>query len=338
MTSRTETKIGVVIPCYRVTDHILDVIAAVGPEVDRIYVVDDCCPDGSGKVVESGTTDPRVRILYHDWNQGVGGATLTGYKHALADKMEIIVKLDGDGQMDPSLISTLVAPVAQHFADYTKGNRFYDIESIRPIPVLRRLGNAALSFLSKLSSGYWRIFDPTNGYTAIDARVVSALPLEKIQKGFFFESDMLFRLGILGAVVADIPMPAVYGEEESNLSVARSIPEFLVGHARNFFKRVAYEYFLRDFSIASVELVAGLALLGFGAIFGVSRWIQSVSDGVAATAGTVMIAALPIFLGMQLLLSFLNYDIQRMSTIPMHIRLVRRPRPTNSHNDEWPLG
>jgi hypothetical protein len=159
-----------------------------------------------------------------------------------------------------------------------------------------------LSFLSKLSSGYWRLFDPTNGFTAIDAKVAAALPFDKLHNRYFFESDMLFRLGVLGAVVADIPMPAMYGEEKSNLSVVRSIPEFSWRHLRNLFKRVGYDYFLRDFSIASLELLFGLGLVLFGGVFGTIRWIQSASDGVAATAGTVMIAALPIFVGMQLLL------------------------------------
>lgn len=332
MANSTTTRVGVVIPCYRVADHILRVLDGIGSEVERIYVVDDQCPEGTGKLVESRTQDRRVHVIYHDENRGVGGATMTGYASAIADGMHVIVKLDGDGQMDPSMISTFVAPLESHYADYSKGNRFYNIESTRPIPLLRRVGNGALSFLSKLSSGYWRLFDPTNGYTAIDAKVAAALPFEKLHNRYFFESDMLFRLGILGAVVADIPMPAFYGEEKSNLSVVRSIPEFFLRHLRNLVKRVGYDYFLRDFSIASLELVFGLALLVFGGVFGTVRWIQSASEGVAATAGTVMIAALPIFVGMQLLLSFLNYDMQRLSAIPLHLRLAQRVR-----SDDAPL-
>ncbi|MDF1595402.1 MAG: glycosyltransferase family 2 protein [Acidimicrobiia bacterium] len=331
--SPTGPKIAVVIPCFNVAAHILDVVAAIGDGVERIYVVDDRCPEGSGELVESVSGDPRVTVIYHDENLGVGGATLTGYRHAIADKMDIIVKLDGDGQMDPSLIPVFVAPVVQHLADYAKGNRFYDIDSIRPIPALRRIGNAALSFMSKLSSGYWRIFDPTNGYTAIDARVLAVMPLDKMNKRYFFESDMLFRLGVLGAVVTDIPMPAIYGEERSNLSILRSIPEFFFRHTQNLLKRVVYDYFLRDFSIASVELVAGLVFLTFGTIFGAVRWIESISGGVAATAGTVMIAALPVFLGTQLLLSFLNYDMQRLGSVPLHIRLAQPPRQDSATSD-----
>jgi glycosyltransferase involved in cell wall biosynthesis len=328
-TAASSATIGVVVPCYKVTDHILHVLANIGPEVSRIYVVDDHCPDGSGTLVESSSEDERIRVIYHDENQGVGAATISGYKQALDDGVDVVVKIDGDGQMDPALIPTLVAPVVGHYADYAKGNRFFDIESVRPIPFWRRVGNAALSFLSKLSSGYWQVFDPTNGYTAIDARVAAALPFDKIRKRFFFESDMLFRLGTIRAVVTDIPMPAIYGDETSNLSVGRAVPAFFLRHTQNLAKRLIYDYFIRDFSIASVELLTGFVFLTFGTVFGASRWIQSISEGVAATAGTVMIAALPIFLGTQLLLSFLNYDMQRIGTVPLHIRLRRRPESSS---------
>ena len=222
--------------------------------------------------------------------------------------------------MDPSLINHFIGPIEHHVADYTKGNRFHHIEGVRSMPLVRKLGNALLSFLTKLSTGYWRVFDPTNGFTAIEASVAKTLPSDKIAKRYFFESDMLFRLGILGAVVTDIPMPATYGSEKSNLSVLRSIPEFSWRHLRNLWKRIVYDYFLRDFSIASVELATGLIFLTFGFVFGLIRWAESIREGIAASAGTVMVSALPILIGTQLLLSFLNFDIQRRGTIPLHVR------------------
>lgn len=159
----TTPTIAVVIPSYKVRHCILAVIGQIGPEVGRIYVVDDCCPDGSGSFVETHCKDERVTVIRHAENQGVGGAVMAGYKASIADGVDIIVKVDGDGQMDPRLIPDLVAPIVAGEADYTKGNRFFNLEEIRAMPKLRLFGNAALSFMTKLSSGYWDLFDPTNG-------------------------------------------------------------------------------------------------------------------------------------------------------------------------------
>ena len=187
-------RIAVVIPCYRVRDRVCDVLAQIGPEVDHIYCVDDACPDGTGQMLQKVVKDERVRIIFHDQNEGVGSATLSGYRAALRDGATIIVKIDGDGQMDPSLIHLFARPILEGKADYTKGNRFFRLEDVRSMPRSRLIGNAALAFLSKISSGYWGILDPTNGYTAIHASVAGALPFEKIDRGYFFESDMLFHL------------------------------------------------------------------------------------------------------------------------------------------------
>src|SRR5262249_27880450 len=170
--------IAAVIPCFRVKRHILEVLAAVPPAVERIYVVDDACPEGTGDLVESAVLDPRVRVLRHVENQGVGAATLTGYRTALADGARVVVRLDADGQMDPALIPRLVAPILDGEADYAKGNRFFELEGLRAMPRLRLAGNSLLSFASKLSSGYWNVFDPTNGFTAIHAEVLRRVPLE----------------------------------------------------------------------------------------------------------------------------------------------------------------
>src|SRR4051812_21032823 len=161
-------KVAVVIPCYRVRRHILGVIAGLGPIVDQIYCVDDKCPEDSGGLVEQACVDPRVRVVRHAENQGVGGATLTGYRAAIAGGADVLIKIDGDGQMDPDLIELFVAPIAEGRADYAKGNRFHNIEDTRGMPAVRVFGNACLSFITKLSSGYWTVFDPTNGYTAIE--------------------------------------------------------------------------------------------------------------------------------------------------------------------------
>lgn len=159
-------KVAVVIPCYKVKKFILHIISSIGDFCDVIFVVDDCCPEKSGEYVINHCRDKRVHVLINTENLGVGGAVRRGYQEALRGGATVIVKLDGDGQMDPSLIPYFVRPILEGEADYTKGNRFYDLKSILVMPKIRILGNAVLSFMTKFSSGYWHIFDPTNGYTA----------------------------------------------------------------------------------------------------------------------------------------------------------------------------
>ncbi|MDD2759411.1 MAG: glycosyltransferase family 2 protein [Methylomonas sp.] len=310
--------IAVVIPCYRVTKHVLDVLSKTGEEVSFIFVVDDACPEDSGNFVKNHCLDARVVILHNLQNLGVGGAVMTGYKAAIEAGADIIVKIDGDGQMDPRLIPDFIAPIIAGEADYTKGNRFFDLEKIRSMPKRRLFGNAVLSFMTKFSSGYWDLFDPTNGYTAIHADVARHLCFEKISRRYFFETDMLFRLNTLRAVVLDIPMDAHYGDEESNLEISKIIGEFLFKHFRNFLKRIFYNYYLRDMSLASLELPLGLLFFISGSGFGIYHWINSLQSGIPTSAGTVMLAALPMLIGLQLLLSFLAYDISNIPRKPFH--------------------
>ncbi|KGS12978.1 MULTISPECIES: glycosyltransferase family 2 protein [Pseudomonas syringae group] len=316
--------IAVVIPCYKVKSHILGVISGIGPEVDKIYVVDDCCPDQSGAFVEQECSDPRVKVIKCPVNQGVGGAVMTGYAAAIADEVDVIVKVDGDGQMDPLLIPDFVLPILNGQADYTKGNRFFDLEEIRQMPKIRLFGNAALSFLTKLSSGYWDLFDPTNGFTAIHSDIARHLPVKKISKRYFFETDILFRLNTLRAVVIDIPMDAKYEDEVSNLKISKIIGEFFIKHMRNMGKRIFYNYYLRDMSLASIELPLGLIMVLLGTAFGMTHWIQSLQSGVATSAGTVMLSALPIILGTQLILAFIGSDIQSVPRRPLHLTKKRQ--------------
>lgn len=329
--------VAVVIPCYRVRSQILQVIRRIGKEVDRIIVVDDACPDGSGRFVMENCSDRRVTVLRNDQNLGVGGAMLNGYACALQLGADIVVKLDGDGQMDPAWIKYLVSPIVEGGADYTKGNRFFNIEGLRSMPRVRLLGNAVLSFFSKISSGYWAIFDPTNGYTAISSATLALLPLDKISHGYFFESDMLFQLGKVRASVVDVPMDAVYADEESHLVVSRILCKFLSKHLTNTCKRVVYNYFLRDFSLASIELLAGLCLFIFGTLFGAYHWAESIRSGVTASTGTVMLAALPVILGVQFLLSFLAFDIASTPNRAIHklLQQVRKPEPADARELEF---
>lgn len=310
--------ISVVIPCYREKNHILDVIDKIPEYVNNIICVDDCCPDDTGEYIKSNCNDKRVSVITHENNQGVGGAMITGYKAALESRSDIIIKIDGDGQMNPEIIPGFINPIISGHSDYTKGNRFFDVEKISSMPKIRILGNAALSFMNKLSTGHWQIFDPNNGYTAIHANVLNLLPLNKIHKGYFFESDMLFRLNIMRAVVTDIPMDSMYGNESSHLGIGKALFTFSTNHIKNFMKRLVYNYFLRDFSIASVELILGPIMILFGVLFGSIKWVESVQATTEATAGTVMLAALPVIIGLQLALSALSYDIDNAPKRPLH--------------------
>jgi len=323
-TQMSSARIAVVIPSYKVTRHIAPLIALIPAYVWRIYVVDDACPDQSGNFVKANCTDPRITIVFHDVNQGVGGAVMTGYKAAIQDGAEIIVKIDGDGQMNPALIPNFVDPILSGEADYTKGNRFFDLEKVRAMPKVRLIGNAILSLMTKLSSGYWDLFDPTNGYTAIHARVAAHLPMEKLSRRYFFETDVLFRLNTLRAVVMDVPMEAQYGDEVSNLKISRIVTEFLFKHARNFVKRIGYNYYLRDMSLGSLELPVGIVLFFGGGIFGAYHWVNSMRAGVETSSGTVMLAALPILMGIQLILSFFGQDISAVPRTPLHKKIFRR--------------
>lgn len=317
-------RIAVAIPCYKVTQHVLDVIAQIGPEVERIYAVDDACPEGSGAFIEANNTDARVRVLYNPQNQGVGGAVVTAYRAAMADGLDIVVKIDGDGQMNPALLPLFVQPLLDGRADYTKGNRFYRPESVQDMPPVRLFGNAVLSFMTKLSCGYWNLMDPTNGYTAVRTCVLAELPLAKLEKRYFFETDMLFRLYTVRAVVKDVPMDAVYADEESNLRIGKVLPEFLRKHGSRLWRRYVYNYLVRDFNVGSLYSLSGGLLVGFGLLFGIAQWIHSIHEGQAATSGTVMLAALPILVGIQCLIAFLHHDVSSVPTEPISHSLKKQ--------------
>jgi glycosyltransferase involved in cell wall biosynthesis len=323
---KPQPELSVVIPCYRVRAQVLAVIEAIGPEASQIIVVDDACPEGTGDHVAQHCRDPRVVVIRHAVNQGVGGATVSGYRHALSGTAEVVVKLDGDGQMDPAQILRLAGPVLSGQADYAKGNRFFRLGFARGMPWLRLAGNAALSFLTKLSSGYWQVADPTNGYTAIRREVLAEIELDRVSHRYFFESDLLYHLNQARAAVVDVPMRARYGDEPSSLQPVRVLLPFLGGHLRNTCRRIGYSYFLRGFSLASVELLLGAVLLVAGSVFGLWHWQDSHRSGVVASAGTVMLAALPVILGLQLLLSWLNFDVSAEPRQPIHPMLGDRQK------------
>lgn len=231
-------QIAVVIPCYRVGNGILDVLSQIGTDVSQIYVVDDGCPLKTGDIVANEVADSRVTVIRHKKNLGVGAAVKTGYVEAVNNHATVIVKLDGDGQMNPNEIPRLIAPIQEGLADYTKGNRFFEARIIKKMPLLRFMGNLALTYISRLSSGNWLISDPNNGYTAITATSLQSLNLNEISDTYFFESDMIFQLSMQKKRIVDVNITAIYSTEESNLKISRSLFEFSIKHLRNFLKRI----------------------------------------------------------------------------------------------------
>ena len=301
----------VVIPLYKGRDQIAQVLRGLPELVRTIVVVDDCSPDDSCERAEA-VGDPRTHVVRHSTNQGVGGAMLSRYQRAVQMGAEIIVKMDSDGQMDPAYLPPLIAPILAREADYTKGNRFLHGRELNTMPSVRQIGNVGLSFITKLASGYWNVFDPTNGYTAIHASVVTMIDRTAIDRRYLFETSMLLELGHLRAVVQDVSIPARYGTETSNLSEWRALSEFPPRLLAAFARRIRIHYFVRDFSLVSLYLLNGLALAGLGALFGAYHWWWSLRLQTPATTGTVMLAVLPIILGVQLLLQAVALDVQNV--------------------------
>jgi dolichol-phosphate mannosyltransferase len=319
----SEKQVAVVIPAYCAAAHIAGVLDAIPSSIARIIVVDDASTDDTAAVVQGrARRDHRIRLLRHATNQGVGGATLAGYDEACRLGAEVVVKMDADGQMDAHYLPVLIEPIARRQADYTKGNRYIHARQLRSMPLGRRIGNLGLSFLTKLASGYWHIFDPTNGYTAIHAAVIPLLNRDAIARRYFFESSMLLELSLLRAAVRDVYIPARYGDETSHLSVLKTLVQFPWTLAKGFLRRLWTQYFVRDFNIASVFTVSGVPLLLFGVLFGGWHWLLALRSAAPTPTGTVMLAVLPIILGIQFLLQAVVADVQNVPQKSLHSELM----------------
>lgn len=315
MSEKLTPKIVVVIPCYKVSKQIVNVISRIPKLVSNIILVDDHCPEKTGEVVSKNINDPRVSVLTNSKNLGVGGATKVGYLQAIKYQADVVIKLDGDGQMNPEDIPKLIRVIIEEKYNYAKGNRFFTIKNVKQMPIIRKFGNLVLSFMSKLSTGYYEIFDPNNGFTAIETYYLTQLPLEEVDNRYFFESDMLYQLNLLGAKVLDIPLPAIYKDEHSSLNIWQSVIIFPKKHLINFVKRIIYTYYLRDFNIASVQLLVGSIFFWWGSVLGLTTWLHNMKNGVSSATGTIMLVGILIITGVQLLLSFLNFDMRSQKRI-----------------------
>jgi glycosyltransferase involved in cell wall biosynthesis len=302
--------LAVIIPAYNVADTIESVLEDLPDYLRHIIVVDDASPDNTSELVQAcAQNDRRIVLICHEHNHGVGGAMLTGFRKALELGAQVVVKIDGDHQMDTAHIPALVMPLLEGKADYAKGNRFRNFESLRRMPLIRRVGNLGLSFLTKAATGYWNCFDPTNGFFAIRADILAQLPLERIDRRYFFETSMLANLYLLDAFILDVPMPARYRGERSSMSIWRVLVEFPAKLLGTLLRRLLLRYFLFDFSMVSVYLLTGIPLILFGLIFGSLKWIQYLELGVPAPTGTVILPTLALILGIQILLSAIELDM-----------------------------
>jgi glycosyltransferase involved in cell wall biosynthesis len=310
--------IAAVIPCYRVEREIQSVLQTIPGYIKHVIVVDDASPDASADLVtDAAQHDERILLIRHPANQGVGGAMVTGFRKALELDVQVVVKIDGDGQMDMARLAELLKPLIEGRADYSKGNRFRDFKSLQRMPLIRRIGNMGLGFLAKAATGYWNLFDPTNGFIAIRSEVLAQLPLERIDRTYYFETSMLANLYLIGALVRDVPMPARYQGEISNLSIRRVLFEFPPKLIATFVRRLMLKNFIYDFSMGSIYLLTGLPLLIFGLIFGISKWIHYASQGIPAPTGTVMLPTLSVLLAIQLLLAAIEIDLRSVPHEPL---------------------
>lgn len=302
--------IAIVIPCYKVENHIQDVVDSIPETIKHIILVNDCSPDATPNLLNQlATANSKITVIHHNQNKGVGGAMISGFKKAMELDVDIAVKLDGDGQMDVRYLPALLNPILKGRADFAKGNRFKDHLAIRQMPLVRRVGNIGLSFLIKAASGYWNVFDPTNGYIAINKEILQTLDWNRVHQRYFFESSLLIELYHVNAVIEDVPMKAKYGNEVSNLSVTKTLFEFPPKLFVAFIRRLLLKYFLYEFTIASLYIITGLPLLMIGVYYGVSNFIHYSSIQTQAPTGTVIIPTLMITLGFQLLLAAINFDI-----------------------------
>jgi glycosyltransferase involved in cell wall biosynthesis len=302
-------RVAAVVPAHNEEQLIGSTIATMPDLVDLIVVVDDASTDQTAKrAIENG--DPRVVLLNHEVNTGVGGSVTDGHQVALDEGADVCVVMAGDGQMDPAYLPALLDPIADEGYGYVKANRFYSRNALEGMPLSRLVGSVLLSFGTKLASGYWHLFDPQNGYTAISREALSRIDLSKVARGYSFENDMLIWLCIANVRAKDVPVPAVYGNEVSGMRMRKVIPELCRLLFAGFWRRIFLKYVLMSFSPIALMLFTGLVLIAGGAATGVWALVETPYRS-APTAGTVLLSVAPILVGVNMLVHALTLDIQQ---------------------------
>jgi glycosyltransferase involved in cell wall biosynthesis len=301
--------VAVVIPAFDEEQLIEPTLAGIPGFVDRVYVVDDASRDATAeRALAAG--DPRVELVRHDRNQGVGAAILSGYSRALADRVDVTAVMAGDNQMDPADLEALVLPVALGQVDYAKANRLFTGQAWQLIPRTRYLGNAALSMLTKIASGYWHVADSQSGYTAIGLSKLEELDLDRVWRGYGFPNDMLVHLNVWNARVRDVPSRPVYGVgERSGIRYWRVIPSISWLLLKGFFWRLGQKYVIRDFHPLVFFYALGLLMVLAGAGLGIAETVLRIL-GNEVSVGTVVLVALLLIAGSQLTLFAMWFDME----------------------------
>lgn len=294
-------------PAYNEAPQVGGVITTMPEYVDDIVVVDDCSSDGTSEAALA-PNDPRVTLIRHDPNQGLGASLIDAHEKALELGGDIMVVMAGDGQMDPAYLPDLLRPILEEGYDFTKGNRFFDAGSWEGMPRHRIFGNIVLTFLTKLATGYWDMFDPQNGYTAITRHASERVDWDRVARDYSFENDVLARLGVLRARVKDVDIPAVYGEEISDISLPKVVPSLLGTLRRAFWRRFWLLYVVRSFSPVALFALSSSTLLVWTLLFGAWVVAQRVA-GVSPTTATVMLVVLPFLMGFEMTLAAFVLDI-----------------------------
>ena len=301
--------LAVVIPAYQAEKTIRKVIHQIPLYVDWIIVTDDASTDSTATAVKQ-IPDPRIYVLCHERNTGVGGAMVTGFQKAIELQADLVAKIDADGQMDPEYLDRFARAAVRFQCDYVKANRFAHIEKLPTMPGIRLTGNLLLTFLTKFVSGYWNVFDPQNGYVMITRKMLKRLDLKLLDSSYFFENSMLINLNIMRAKIAEIYLPAQYGSEESSMRLSRILATFPGKLLCGYLYRVYHKYVFRSLSPFALLLFFGIIAVSWGTVWGGMAWWRSYATQIPATTGTVILALLPLLLGWSSLLQALVLDVQ----------------------------
>jgi glycosyltransferase involved in cell wall biosynthesis len=301
--------VAVVVPAYDEEALVATTVRGVPSFVDRIFVVDDASRDGTAAAARA-TGDPRVEVVTHERNSGVGAAIVTGYQHAIAERMDVACVMAADNQMDPADLLTLVEPVARGEVDYAKANRLVTGEAWKLIPRTRYLGNAVLSLLTKIASGYWHVADSQAGYTAISLRSLELLDLERLYPRYGFPNDLLVHLNVWNARVRDVPSRPVYGVgERSGIKLRSVVPRISWLLLKAFFWRMRVKYVIRDFHPLVFFYALGLVMLVAGLALGILETVLRIM-GNGIPPATVVLVALLLIAGTQLTLFAMWFDME----------------------------
>src|ERR687884_876230 len=279
--------VGVVIPAHNEEKLLATTVDGVPGFVDRIYVVDDASTDGTAGVARA-IGDPRVEVIVHERNEGVGGAIVTGYKRALAERMDVTCVMAADNQMDPADLEPMAIAVARDHVDYAKANRLFTGQAWELIPRYRYLGNAVLSLLTKVASGYWHVADSQSGYTVLALRTLELLDLDRVYRRYGFPNDMLVHLNVIDARVRDFPSRPIYGVgEQSGIRLRKVVPRISWLLVKGFFWRMREKYVIRDFHPLVLFYSLGLTLSAFGFLLGLAETGLRLA-GYDITAATIV--------------------------------------------------